>query len=110
MGLGSPAPASFDLAYALEYVAPFRDDESCLRWLRYPTVPDRAQRIELFCQAYGVPVPNDVVGLVAQQQRAVIETCKDLARLGIEPQATLVNDGYLDVLWSRVRWTESLEL
>jgi hypothetical protein len=64
----------------------------------------------LFCEAYGVPVPSDVVGLVAHQQRAVIETCKALARLGIEPQATWVNDGHLDVLWSRVRWTESLEL
>jgi aminoglycoside phosphotransferase (APT) family kinase protein len=105
-----PAPPLFDLAYALEYAAPFRDDEECMRWLRYPAAPDRARRIELLCDAYGVAVPDDVAGLVARQQRTVLSTCEDLARRGIEPQATWIREGYLDVLRNRVRWAESLKL
>lgn len=30
-----PAPARFDIAYALQYVAPFRDDEDAIEWLRF---------------------------------------------------------------------------
>jgi hypothetical protein len=35
------APASEDLAFALEYVVPFRGDDECIRWLRYPAPPNR---------------------------------------------------------------------
>jgi hypothetical protein len=55
-----PAPPIFDIAYALEYAAPFRDDRECLRWLRYPQPPDRRRRIEIFRDAYGTPVPAAV--------------------------------------------------
>ena len=34
-----------DVAYALEYVAPFRDDHECVQWLRYPSPPDRRRRL-----------------------------------------------------------------
>jgi hypothetical protein len=37
-----PAPRLHDVAYALEYMAPFRDDTECLRWLRYPEPPTGA--------------------------------------------------------------------
>jgi hypothetical protein len=62
-----PAPPIFDIAYALEYAAPFRDNAECLRWLRYPRPPDRRRRIEIFCDAYGIAVPADITGRVACQ-------------------------------------------
>jgi hypothetical protein len=105
-----PASPLFDLAYALEYAAPFRDDSECLRWLRYPGPPDRSRRIEVFCHAYGVAVPDDIVDRVAQQQRLVLQNCEALGRRGIEPQATWVRDGYLETVQARIRWTESLRL
>jgi aminoglycoside phosphotransferase (APT) family kinase protein len=40
-----PAQPLFDTAYALEYAAPFRDDEECLRRLRYTSLPNRRRRI-----------------------------------------------------------------
>ena len=83
-----PAPPLFDIAYALEYAAPFRDDSECLRWLRYPRPPDRRRRIEIFCDTYGIAVPADITGRVAWQQRLVLEHCQALARQGIEPQVT----------------------
>ena len=60
-----PAPPVFDIAYALEYAAPCRDDFECLRWLRYPQPPDRRRRIEIFCDADGIAVPPDIASRVA---------------------------------------------
>ncbi len=105
-----PAPPLFDIAYALEYTAPFRGDEECVRWLHYPSPPDRRRRIEVFCDAYGTAVPDDVIACVAEQQRMVTRTCQDLAQRGIEPQATWIRQGYLAELRSRIRWTESATL
>jgi aminoglycoside phosphotransferase (APT) family kinase protein len=102
-----PAPPLFDVAYALEYAAPFRDDADCVRWLGYPGPPDRRRRIEVFCEAYGMAVPRDVSAQVARQQRMVAATCETLARRGIEPQATWVRAGCLERARARIAWTET---
>jgi hypothetical protein len=104
-----PAPPLFDLAYALEYAAPFRDDAECVRWLGYREPPDRRRRIDVFSEAYGVAIP-DVVDRVAEQQRFVLERCEALGRQSIEPQATWIRDGYLQTVRDRIHWTESLRL
>ncbi|HEX5189709.1 MAG TPA: aminoglycoside phosphotransferase family protein [Streptosporangiaceae bacterium] len=105
--MARPAPPDFDVAYALEYAAPFRDDEECVRWLRYPEPPDRRRRIEVFCDAYGMAVPADVAACVADQQRMTAATCAALARLGVEPQSTWIREGHLEQLDARIAWTES---
>jgi hypothetical protein len=33
--------------------------------LRYPQPPDRRRRIEIFCDAHGIPVPADITERVA---------------------------------------------
>ena len=81
-----PATNLFDVAYALEYVAPFRDDAEAMTWMAYPRPPDRRRRIEAFCDSYGIAVPTDVVAMVEEQQRATRRTVEQLARDGIEPQ------------------------
>jgi aminoglycoside phosphotransferase (APT) family kinase protein len=105
-----PVSPLFDIAYGLEFAAPFRDDEECTRWLHLPDPPNRLRRIEVFCHAYGIAVPDDVIACVADQQRAVLRTCEDLGKWGIEPLATWITDGYLDRLRSRIAWTESVIL
>ena len=102
-----PARPLFDVAYGLEYAAPFRDDEECTRWLRYPGPPDRRRRIEVFCDSYGMPVPENVSARVAEVQRLVAGTCEAIAQRGVEPQATWVRQGYLGECQSRIAWTES---
>ena len=106
--MARPAAPLFDIAYALEYAAPFRADEECMRWMRYPDPPDRRRRIEVFCAAYGVPVPDGIAACVADQQRVTAESCAALARRGIEPQATWAREGYLEQLAARISWTESV--
>lgn len=102
-----PASPMFDVAYALEYAAPFRDDQECVSWLRYPSAPDRRRRIEIFCDAYGIDTPSSVAELVADQQRRILETSESLAQRGVEPQADWFRSGHGDELRARIAWTES---
>lgn len=101
-----PAAPRHDVAYALEYAAPFRDDAECLRWLRHPEPPDRRRRIEVFAEAYGL---SDTTGLVdavvaVQEDTALV---RRLAGEGREPQAGWVAEGHLDVLAERAAWSRA---
>ncbi|MEO3743741.1 aminoglycoside phosphotransferase family protein [Plantactinospora sp. B5E13] len=100
-----PASPLFDVAYALEYVAPFRDDEECRRWLAYPDVPDRRARLETFAEAYGLTSTDGLVDEVIRQQRWVRERVRQLAAAGVQPQTGWVADGHLDRLDARIGWS-----
>ncbi|WP_218854710.1 aminoglycoside phosphotransferase family protein [Paractinoplanes atraurantiacus] len=99
-----PARPVHDVAYALEYVAPFRDDETCVRWLRYPAPPDRGRRMALFAAAYGMAV--DVDEVIAQQE-LVWRRATLLARQGRQPQAGWQASGFLDETAERIRWSRA---
>lgn len=104
--LAGPRPALYDVAYALEYAVPFRDDAECVQWLRYPSPPDRARRMAVFAHAYGL---SSVVGLfdeVVRVQRDAIAVIRELAERGEQPQGEWVAAGHLDELEARARWSE----
>jgi hypothetical protein len=90
------APAMEDVAYALEYVAPFRDDAECLRWLRYPAPPARRRRLELFAEAYGLTTTDGLVDAVIAVQRLDLDWVKRLAAQGHPRQVAMVQAGELD--------------
>lgn len=102
-----PAPPLHDVAYALQYVAPFRDDAECLRWLHFPEPPDRRRRLELFCTAYGLTTTVGVVDAVIDRQRQNIGLVRRLAAQGHEPQATWAREGLLEELDLRLVWSRS---
>ncbi|MEV5905630.1 aminoglycoside phosphotransferase family protein [Streptomyces sp. NBC_00015] len=102
-----PAPRLHDVAYALEYVAPFRDDAECLRWLSHPVPPDRRLRLEQFCSAYGLDSTVGVVDAVIAGQRANADLVRRLAERGHEPQATWAAGGLLSELDRRIAWSEA---
>ncbi|WP_223166401.1 aminoglycoside phosphotransferase family protein [Nonomuraea sp. SYSU D8015] len=102
-----PRPRLHDIAYALEYVAPFRDDAECLRWLRYPTPPDRRHRLETFAAAYGLTSTTGLVDAVIEVQRDVIEQVRLLADAGHQPQAHWVANGFLDEADRRMAWSRA---
>jgi hypothetical protein len=95
----------YDVAYALEYVAPFRDDAQCLRWLAYPAPPDRVHRMETFAAAYGLSTVDGMYDRVVTRQRAEREHIRRMATGGHEPQATWVAGGHLDEMDARIRWS-----
>ncbi|GAA0469349.1 phosphotransferase [Paractinoplanes deccanensis] len=100
-----PARPVHDVAYALEYVAPFRDDETCLRWLAYPAPPDRRRRMEIFAEAYGLGSLDGLVDEVIGQQEMVWDRARRLAAQGRQPQAEWQATGFLDETAGRVRWS-----
>ncbi|MGI5171236.1 aminoglycoside phosphotransferase family protein [Spirillospora sp. CA-253888] len=105
--LARPAPRLHDVAYALQYVAPFRDDAECLRWLRYTEPPDRRRRLERFCAAYGLAPADGVVDAVIAVQREGVELVRRLAEQGHQPQADWVAEGRFQELAQRVAWSEA---
>ncbi|GIH15399.1 aminoglycoside phosphotransferase family protein [Rugosimonospora africana] len=100
-----PAPAAHDVAYALEYVVPFRDDRECLRWLRYPAPPDRRARLERFVSAYGLTSVAGLVDAVIDQQELVLDRARRLAAQGYQPQRALLAGGHYDEVERRIRWS-----
>jgi hypothetical protein len=102
-----PARPIHDVAYALEYVAPFRDDADCLRWLRHPSPPDRRRRLELFADAYGLRSTDGLVDEVLRQQEEVHERTHRLASEGCQPQLAWRESGILDETAARIRWSRS---
>lgn len=102
-----PASRIHDIAYALEYVAPFRDDAECLRSLRYPEPPNRRHRVELFAGTYGLTSTSGLVDAVIEVQRDGIEQVSTLANAGTQPQIDWVAEGHLEELESRVAWSQA---
>jgi len=102
-----PAPRMHDVAYALEYVAPFRDDADCMRRLHYPTPPDRRSRLEDFCSAYGLDSTAGIVDAVIARQQDTANLVRRLAEQGHEPQATWAANGFLTELDDRIDWSKT---
>lgn len=100
-----PADPMYDVAYALEYVAPFRDDAEALRWRAFRTPPDRRRRIEVFAREYGLAGTEGLVDAVIERQQLDAVHVAALAERGLEPQRTWVREGVLDQLAERVRWS-----
>lgn len=101
-----PAKPEYDILYALEYAAPFRDDENTLKWHHFETLPNRKDRIAIFLDAYGTAPISNVASKVASMQREVNEHMKYLAVRGLQPQADWVANGALEEVEERAKWTE----
>ncbi len=102
-----PAVPEEDILYGLEYSAPFRDDETTIKWHHFPKVPNRQHRISVFFEAYGTPTIPNVATKVAAMQRSVGRHEAYLASRGVQPQVEWVENGDLDEVEKRARWTES---
>jgi Ser/Thr protein kinase RdoA (MazF antagonist) len=99
------APRIDDVAYALQWFTPTRDDEMALTWHHFPSVPDRAARVRTFLDAYGGGLPDfDVAEAVATRMEATMALELTLANEGIEPQRTWVEEGSQEWAAGEVRW------
>ncbi len=107
-----PAPRLGDVAYAMLWFAPMRDDVACLEWHHFPEVPNRRTRIAAFLDAYGTgTLPSfDTAEAVIQRRHATIEHVRSLANEGVEPQRTWVADGSLEAEAEEIQWIETNRL
>lgn len=103
----APGPRKHDVAYALEYAVPFRDDATTRSWHHFTEVPNRRVRLEVFADAYGLSSTTELVDDVIDRQRLTIAHVEQLAARGLEPQATWSRDGTLDESRRLVAWTEA---
>ncbi len=90
------APRLSDVAYALLWFAPLRDDDAALNWHHFPQVPDRRARIEAFLDEYGIATDFDVPDAVVRRRRYTIEHVRFLADQGQEPQKTWIAEGSVE--------------
>lgn len=102
----APGLAIDDVAFALEWSVPFASDEECVTWRRFSEPPDRRARIEAFAAAYGLSSADGLVDAVLRRQQAFLAREVSLAARGVEPAASDVAAGYLDVVRARITWTE----
>lgn len=101
------APRLSDVAYALRWFAPVRDDQAAIEWHHFPEVPCRRARIEAFLDAYGIAADFDVANVVVQRIRYGMEHVRYLADQGQEPQKTWVAEGSVEEEeLAEIRWIE----
>jgi aminoglycoside phosphotransferase (APT) family kinase protein len=96
-----------DVAYACEYIVPFRDDAACERWLRHPEPPDRRTRLLSFAESYGLSSADGLVDRVIAVQSDMHALVGRLADEGVPRQIDLVAAGYLEELQARINWSVS---
>lgn len=98
------APRLDDVAYALRWFTPARDDEMALTWHHFPVVPDRAARVRVFLDTYGGLPAFDVAEAIATRMEATMAMERSLAEAGVEPQRTWVAEGSQEWAAEEARW------
>ena len=101
------APRLDDVAYALLWFTPARDDEITLIWHHFPTVPDRASRVRVFLETYGGLPAFDVGETIAARMEWTMAMELSLAEAGVEPQRTWVAEGSQERAADEARWCET---
>ena len=95
-----------DIAYALHYLAPFRDRSYWQGVLGMRTRPRRRHRISVFAEAYGIAIDEHLVDDVLASQRAGVDLILNLADRGHPRQQKQIADGDLDREHLAVLWGE----
>lgn len=97
-----PAPRLSDVAYALQWIAPFFEDDAELRRRGLPTDVHVMTRAGAFLEGYGWSDPIDILAVVTDRRRQAIAEVTHLGGRGVEPQATWVAHGWPE------RWRSSM--
>jgi hypothetical protein len=103
--MAGPRPVLHDIAYALEYAVPFRDDAESMRWLRTAVPPDRGHRMRVFAEAYGLASTDGLYEAVLAEQQTTTRYMVELAERGLEPHAQWIRDGLVEAQERRIAWT-----
>lgn len=101
----APRPAIHDVAYALEYAVPFRGDEDAMADIGFPAPPDRARRMRVFAEAYGLPGTDGLVDAVLAEQEETLRATLAVAARGLQPHADWVANGFVAEQQRRIEWT-----
>ena len=103
--LAGPRPPIHDVAYALEYSAPFRSDEDAMAQIGFAEPPDRAARVRTFAEAYGLESTEGLVDAVLAEQEATLRYTLALAERGLHPHSEWIANGFVAAQEARIAWT-----
>lgn len=103
--MAGPRPVLHDIAYALEYSVLFRDDAESMEWLGVDEPPDRAHRMAVFADAYGLASTDGLYDAVLEEQRTTTRYIVELAERGLQPHADWVREGFVEAQERRMAWT-----
>jgi hypothetical protein len=105
--LAAPAPPEWDLAQAAWQFVPLSDDRGCARhgWVK---PPNRARRLRILCDGYGLPREDRVgfSGVVAERMEATASGIERLATEGVAAHQRLVREGVPDLVRAERAWVE----
>jgi Ser/Thr protein kinase RdoA (MazF antagonist) len=105
--MAGPRPVLHDIAYALEYSVPFRDDGESMEWLRTDEPPDRAHRMRVFADAYGLPSTEGLYDAVLREQETTTRYIVELGERGLQPHAQWLREGFVEAQERRMAWTRA---
>jgi hypothetical protein len=86
----APAPRVWDVAYALWRFVPLYNDKV------FGTPAERAHRIRLFCDAYGLAERQDLLIVVERRQQVLLDTLVAWGQAGVPAFAAMLRDGHAD--------------
>lgn len=82
--LAGPAPLLYDLAWAAINFTPLRPDHFC-RMVGFPEPPDRAGRLRVFCDTYGVEDRLALLDAIEGFEQEALREIIELGRAGVSP-------------------------
>jgi hypothetical protein len=97
--LAAPGPASSDIARALWFFVPLTAETNPAASGLQMSIEERARRIRVFCDAYGVEDRSEVLDWVRQEELDVLR--------GIERLAAEAPNGFRG-LWERPEWHDTM--
>nr|WP_253944767.1 phosphotransferase [Paenibacillus sp. NEAU-GSW1] len=108
--MAGPGPRMWDIAYSLYTSVPlasFEPDHSSRKTVKYQSdvhASERRQRIHLFFESYGIPVPNDLCQWIIQRLTTMCDTLRNGAAEGNLAFQKMVDEGHLAHYESEIRF------
>lgn len=91
--MARPGERIDDIAYAIQWIAPFFESSEELARRGLPSDVDTLARATAFLDGYDWTAPIDIEGVVRIRRRQAVDEVESLGRRGIEPQATWLAQG-----------------
>jgi Ser/Thr protein kinase RdoA (MazF antagonist) len=86
----APAPRAWDIAYALWRFVPLYDDHI------FGAPAERARRIRLFCDTYGLSDRQGLLTVVERRQQVLLDTLVAWGQAGLPGFVAMLRDGHAD--------------
>jgi aminoglycoside phosphotransferase (APT) family kinase protein len=103
---GAPGPRAWDLGYAAWRWVPFWPEERCLAAGLPTSTKEKARRLRLLLQAYGVKPDVGILRAGSERLRQYLDHLRALAAQGSEWEMRLADRGLLDELARDIAWLD----